>query len=88
MGFLARRLRELPGGDAKENAATLKGILAGKIGGAKARHDVVNAAGGFVVAGLVRDLKDGIELAREEIDSGRALEKLRAMQDYKPKVSR
>ena len=41
---------------------------------------IVNAAGGFVVAGLVKDLKEGIELAREEIDSGRALEKLRALQ--------
>jgi anthranilate phosphoribosyltransferase len=48
---------------------------------------VVNAAGGFVVAGLARDLKEGIELAREEIDSGRALEKLRAVQGVQPKSS-
>ena len=48
---------------------------------------VVNAAAGFVVAGLARDLKDGIELARVQLDSGRALEKLRALQNYEPKVS-
>ena len=48
---------------------------------------VVNAAGGYVVAGLAKDLKEGIELAREEIDSGRGLEKLRALQNFQPKSS-
>ena len=43
---------------------------------------VANAAGGFVVAGLVRDLNEGIARAREQIDSGRALAKLRALQSY------
>ena len=79
---------ELRGGNARENAATLEGILAGKISGPKRDMTIVNAGAGFVVAGLARDLKGGIDLAREEIDSGRALEKLRALQSYKPKVSR
>jgi anthranilate phosphoribosyltransferase len=42
----------------------------------------VNAAGGFVVAGLCRDITEGIEMAREQIDSGRALVKLRALQQF------
>ena len=88
LGIPRATTAELLGGNAKENAATLEGILAGKIGGPKRDMTVANAAGGFVVAGLAHNLKDGIELAREEIDSGRALEKLRAMQDYEPKVSR
>jgi anthranilate phosphoribosyltransferase len=71
---------ELRGGDARENAATIEAILSGKISGAKRDMTIVNAAGGFVVAGLAKDLKEGIQLAREEIDSGRALEKLRALQ--------
>src|SRR5438270_4213077 len=79
---------ELQGGDARENAATIDGILSGKISGAKRDMTIVNAAGGFVVAGLARDLKEGIQLAREEIDSGRALEKLRALQNYRAKASR
>jgi anthranilate phosphoribosyltransferase len=41
-----------------------------------------------VVAGLADDLREGIGLAREQIDSGRALEKLRVLQNFKPKVSR
>jgi anthranilate phosphoribosyltransferase len=48
----------------------------------------MNAASGFVVAGLARDLNDGIALAREQIDSGCALAKLRALRNYQPKVQR
>ena len=77
-------IAELFGGDARENAATIEGILSGTITGAKRDMTIVNAAGGFVVAGLAKDLREGIELAREEIDSGRALEKLRALQNYPP----
>ena len=70
------------GGDAAENAKTLEGILSGAVQGARRDLALVNAAGGFVIAGLVRDLGDGIALAREQIDSGAALRKLRALQDY------
>jgi len=88
LGIPRAAITELRGGDARENAATIEGILGGKITGAKRDMTIVNAAGGFVVAGLARDLKEGIELAREEIDSGRALEKLRALQNYRAKASR
>lgn len=77
----------LQGGDARENAATIEGILSGNVRDAKRDMAVVNAAGGFVVAGRAKDLKGGIELASEEIDSGRALEKLRALQNFHPKSS-
>ena len=82
LGIPRAAVGELQGGDARENAATIDGILSGKISGAKRNMTIVNAAGGFVVAGLARDLKEGIDLAREEIDSGRALEKLRALQNF------
>jgi len=86
LGIPRAAVGELQGGDARENAVTVEGILAGKIAGAKRDMAIVNAAGGFVVAGLAKDIKEGIELAREEIDSGRALEKLRALQNL-PKNS-
>ncbi|PYL55105.1 MAG: anthranilate phosphoribosyltransferase, partial [Verrucomicrobia bacterium] len=82
LGIPRAAVGELQGGDARENAATIDGILSGKISGAKRNMTIVNAAGGFVVAGLARDLKEGIDLAREEIDSGRALEKLHALQNF------
>lgn len=81
LGIPRAAVSELQGGDARQNAETIEGILSGKILDAKRDMTVVNAAGGFVVAGLTKDLKEGIELAREEIDSGRALEKLRALQE-------
>lgn len=88
LGVPRAPISELQGGDARQNAETIEGILSGKIRDAKRDMAVVNAAGGFVVAGLAKDLKDGIELAREEIDSGRGLEKLRALQSFQPKSSR
>ena len=87
LGIPRAPMTELQGGDAKQNAATVDGILAGKITGAKRDITLVNAAGGFVVAGQAKDLKAGIDLAREELDSGRALEKLRALQNYRAKAS-
>lgn len=83
LGVAGASLDELRGGGAVENAQTLTGILTGEVKGAKRDIAVVNAAGGFVVAGLVREMGEGIELAREQIDSGRALEKLRALQNYR-----
>ncbi len=88
LGVPRASVTELQGGDARANAETIDAILSGKISGAKRDMTLVNAAGGFVVAGLAKDLKEGIDLAREELDSGRALEKLRALQNYRAKASR
>jgi anthranilate phosphoribosyltransferase len=79
-------LEELHGGTAKENAVILEGILSGEIKGAKRDLTIANAAGGFVVAGLAPELNAGMSLAREQLDSGRALEKLRALQSYRAKA--
>lgn len=80
-------LEELLGGSPKENAAVLQGILSGEIKGAKREMAIANAGGGFVVAGMAREMNAGIALAREQIDSGRALEKLRALQNFKPSAA-
>ncbi|HEY2614179.1 MAG TPA: anthranilate phosphoribosyltransferase, partial [Chthoniobacterales bacterium] len=66
---------------AVENAAHLENILSGEKG-AKRDLTLINAAGGFVVAGLAADMNEGIALAKEQIDSGRALKKLRALQQF------
>lgn len=79
----AGALDDLRGGNAAQNAAFLEGILSGEVQGAKRDLTLVNAAGGFVVAGLARDMSEGIGLAREQIDSGRALEKLRGFQRFR-----
>jgi anthranilate phosphoribosyltransferase len=82
LGVRQSEIAELRGGEAAENAKTLIGILSGEVQGAKRDLALVNAAGGFVVAGLANDMREGIAFAAEQIDSGRALEKLRALQNY------
>lgn len=72
---------ELAGGDPAENGAITRDILKGQSG---ARRDVVliNAAAALMTAGMVHDLKAGIEMAAAAIDEGRAMQKLDALIDY------
>jgi anthranilate phosphoribosyltransferase len=86
LGVKRYPFEELRGGTVKENAVILEGILSGEIKDAKRDLAITNAAGGFVVAGLAPEMNGGMALAREQIDSGRALEKLRALQSYSAKA--
>jgi anthranilate phosphoribosyltransferase len=70
---------DLRGGDRATNAAIVTAILDGTERGPKRDIVLLNAAAGFVITGLVGDLAAGLDLAREQIASGRALAKLRAM---------
>jgi anthranilate phosphoribosyltransferase len=65
----------LKGGDAAENAAALRAVLAGQPG---AFRDValLNAAAALIVADRVETLKEGVALGQEAIDSGAAARKL------------
>jgi anthranilate phosphoribosyltransferase len=62
---------QLKGGDATQNAAVLRELLAGEKG---PRRDlaVLNAAAALMVAGLAPDLGAGVEVAAASIDSGSA----------------
>ena len=63
------------GGTHAENAKILRGILRGEPGPAR---DVVlfNAGAVFVAGGKAMDFREGIEQARDSLDSGRAMMKL------------
>ncbi|RMF10734.1 MAG: anthranilate phosphoribosyltransferase [Alphaproteobacteria bacterium] len=67
----------LKGGDADHNAQAIRDLLAGK---ASAYRDIVllNAAAALVVADKAADLKEGVALAGQTIDSGLAAQKLAA----------
>src|SRR5436309_11022409 len=82
LGIPQATLPELIGADAKTNAETITHILAGAETGPKRDLVIVNAAAGFVVAGLASEMNAGIAMAREQIESGRALEKLKALQNF------
>jgi len=71
VGLARVGLVDLMGGTPKENAQALRRLLAGEKG---AYRDIVllNAAAAFLVADKVETLRDGVELAGEVIDDGRA----------------
>ena len=66
---------DLVGGDSKENAKITLSILNGEKG-PRRNAVLLNSAAGFYVAGKVESLKEGVELAEEIIDSGKALKQL------------
>ena len=80
LGLIRAETSELAGGTAAENATIVEAIFAGQHG---PHRDVVvlNAAAGFLVAGRVPSLADGVAVARETVDGGspaRLLARLRA----------
>jgi len=66
---------DLKGGDPEHNAKIITGILKGEKG---PRRDIVifNSAFAIVAGGKASDVKEGISMASEAIDSGKAMEVL------------
>jgi anthranilate phosphoribosyltransferase len=79
-GLKHAEVEELQGGDAKANAIILEAILAGRETGPKRDMVIMNSGAALACAGLADDMGDGIEISREMISSGAALEKLRLLQ--------
>ena len=67
---------DLLGGTPDENAAIVRAIIAGEEKGARRDMVLANAGAAMLVGGKVEDLRAGVDLAREMIDSGEALRKL------------
>jgi len=66
---------ELRGGGPDENARALRSVLAGANGGHRSAV-LLNAAGAIAASGHARDLREGLALARETVDSGAAAARL------------
>jgi anthranilate phosphoribosyltransferase len=66
---------DLAGGAPAENAAAILAVLAGERG-AKRDAILLNAAGAIAAAGHAEDLREGLERAREAVDSGAATARL------------
>ena len=79
-GLKHAEVEELQGGDAKVNAAILESILAGRETGPKRDMVLMNSGAALACAGLADNMGDGIEISREMITSGAALERLRLLQ--------
>ena len=85
-GFKRAAPEAIRGGSARENAHIIQAILDGEKG---SKRDMVllNASAAFVAAGLDSDFKEGIERAKDSIDSGRAREKLDALVSFTQKCA-
>jgi anthranilate phosphoribosyltransferase len=66
---------ELRGGSPDENAAAVRSVFEGADGGRR-NAILLNAAGAIAAAGHAVDLREGLELARETVDSGAAAARL------------
>jgi anthranilate phosphoribosyltransferase len=66
-------LDDLRGGEGPENAKITRAILEGKEQGAKREAILLNAGATLYIGGLAESIADGIRLAAESIDSGKAL---------------
>jgi len=77
-GLKRASIEQVRGGDPSENATALRAVLDGATG---SYRDIVlmNAAGSLIVAGRASDLKEGVTIAADSIDSGRAKAKLEAL---------
>ncbi len=80
-GLKSAGLDKIKGGDAKENADMIIKILEGQPGPA---CDVVllNSALCLHAGGKSADIAEGLELAKQAVDSGKAKEKLKLLQEY------
>jgi anthranilate phosphoribosyltransferase len=78
-GLERTTLEHFTGGDVATNSSLLLDVLTG-IGGARRDIVLLNAAAALVAADMAGDLKEGVAMGAEAIDSGQAaatLEKLR-----------
>jgi anthranilate phosphoribosyltransferase len=78
LGLTRCDMAELKGGDAATNAVIVKSVLAGEQG---PRRDIIllNAAYALMAAGKVATPTEGLTMAAEAIDSGRALHQVKRL---------
>jgi anthranilate phosphoribosyltransferase len=74
-GFERGSVAEIKGGTAKQNSEILHSILSGEVG-ARRNIVVMNAAAVLVAGSQASNLREGVHIAKEAIDSGKAQAKL------------
>ena len=81
-GIKLASLGDIKGGSPEDNAKIALDILKGKEKGAKRDVVLLNAGAALYVAGKAKSIKEGIKLAADSIDSGKALENLNKLKDW------
>jgi len=80
-GIKRAKMRDLVGGDTHTNVKICLDILKGELG---PKRDIVllNSGAALYVAGKAKSIKEGIELAKESIDKGKAFKKLEELREF------
>ncbi len=73
---------DLKGGDAKVNAQMLLDVLSGKLRNGARDICLLNSAAAIVVGGKTDDFGAALEMARDSLDSGAALKKLKTLVEF------
>jgi len=77
-GLPVTPIAAITGGDKAANAATMRSLLSGE-GGPVRDYVLLNSAGVLLVGDLVTNIRDGVQLAAQTIDSGAAKERMESM---------
>ena len=77
-GLPVTPIEAVRGGDRAANASTMRGLLSGA-GGPVRDYVLLNSAGVLLVGDLVSNIRDGVQLAAQTIDSGAAKDRLESM---------
>lgn len=85
-GFTRCRKEDLTGGTPEENAVITREILSGAQG-PKRDAVLLNAGAAIYLAGKAEGIREGIEMARDLIDSGKAMEQLEQFAKHSNKDS-
>lgn len=84
-GFHRVHAEELKGSDGAGNAEITKAVLSGRERGAKRDIVLLNAGAALYIGGMAESIENGIKLAAEIIDSGRAMDKLQSLVEFSNK---
>ncbi len=80
--FEGAHITDLMGDDAPTNARILTGVLDGTVNGPKRDVVMLNAGAALLAAGRASDLKEGLLMARESIESGAARRKVAELVEF------
>ncbi|MBF0532431.1 MAG: anthranilate phosphoribosyltransferase [Candidatus Omnitrophica bacterium] len=85
LGFKRAKPLDLTGGDLKENIRIFESVLDGERG-PKRDIVVINAAYGLYLCGRAKTVAEGVELAKESLDTGKARQKLETLKEFSRRI--
>ncbi|MFA5097089.1 MAG: anthranilate phosphoribosyltransferase [Candidatus Margulisiibacteriota bacterium] len=82
LGIKTAQNSSIAGGTSQENARIALDILSGREKGAKRDIVLLNAGAAIAVGRKAKDLLEGLALAKESVDSGKAMDRLQALKKF------